>query len=250
MGETLPLTVGELFAGIGGIGLGFERVGCKVKWAHELDDYAGAVYRKNFPHVNLIQGDIREWDPTKGGYEVDIITGGFPCQDISQARTKPGRLGISGERSGLWAEFLRLVQALRPHYIVAENSEALRYKDRGLTSVLCDLSECGYDAEWLTIRASAVGLPHHRARLWVVAYTDGETQPTIAQYVQASLLSKSTGTGRAGWEPSPTALRRNDGVPRGMDRLRCLGNAVVPQVAQIVAEAIIAHANFQRLVSR
>ncbi len=168
------MTVGSLFAGIGGFDLGFQRAGFEVRWQVEIDPWARAVLAKHWPNVCRVE-DVRN----AGAHNlerVDVICGGFPCQDISLAGKGAG---IEGQRSGLWAEYARIIRELRPRYVVVENVAALR--TRGLDRVLGDLAACGYDAEWDCIPASAVGAPHRRDRLWLVAYPNdtqwGRQQP-------------------------------------------------------------------------
>jgi DNA (cytosine-5)-methyltransferase 1 len=160
------LTVGSLFAGIGGFDLGLERAGMRSVWQCEIDPYCQRVLEKHWPDVLRVP-DIRDVGAGTVPY-VDVICGGFPCQDISVA----GRgAGIDGERSGLWSEYARVIRELRPRYVVVENVAALLA--RGLDRVLGDLAALGYDAEWDCIPASAVGAPHRRDRLWLVAYPGG-----------------------------------------------------------------------------
>jgi DNA (cytosine-5)-methyltransferase 1 len=157
------MRVGELFAGIGGFGIGLERAGMRVVWHSEIDVYASAVLRKHWPNIPN-HGDIRNIDA--GSVEpVDVLCGGFPCQDISNAGK---REGIDAERSGLWSEYARVIGALRPRYVIVENVSALL--GRGLHRVLGDLAALGFDAEWHCIPASAVGAPHRRDRIWIIAH--------------------------------------------------------------------------------
>ena len=161
-----PLTFGSLFAGIGGFDLGFERAGMACRWQVEIDDYANRVLRKHWPDVRRWP-DVRTW-PQPDTEQVDIICGGFPCQDISYA----GRgAGLEGERSGLFFEAVRVVRELRPRAVVLENVAALL--TRGLDRVLGTLAAIGYDAEWHCIPAAAVGAPHIRDRVFVMAYRKG-----------------------------------------------------------------------------
>ena len=164
----MTLTVGSLFSGIGGIDLGLERAGMKVAWQVEIDPWCRAVLAKHWPDVERF-ADVKE----VGAHNlarVDVVAGGFPCQDISQA----GRgAGIKvGTRSGLWYEYARIIRELRPRYVLVENVSMLLV--RGLGIVLADLAACGYDAEWDCIPASAVGAPHRRDRLWLLAYPNGD----------------------------------------------------------------------------
>ena len=273
------LTVGSLFAGIGGFDLGLERAGMRVIWQSEIDPYASAVLRRHWPAVPNL-GDIRRivvdqgrtsthpyqrllvapWGICAGGQvsgpfgAPDVLCGGFPCQDISNAGK---RAGIDGERSGLWSEFARLIGELRPRYAIMENVAALL--GRGLERVLGDLAEIGYDAEWHCIPASAVGAPHRRDRVWIVAYPGGqqheggcaanERAPAEGLYERMADTVQPNGTnGEQGWgmlaagdwwAVEPDVGRVAHGVPRRVDRLRCLGNAIVPQVAEIIGRAIV-----------
>ena len=228
-------TVGELFAGIGGFGLGFERAGFEVKWANEIDPYACKVYAKNFPHVELIQEDIRVWEPEER-HKVDVLTGGFPCQDISSAKTTGGpRANLSGSKSGLWKEMARVVRLLHPRIVVVENVQALRRV--GLGEVLGDLATLGYDAEWCSLSACSLGFPHMRKRVFIVAYPYGSIQSVSTQHEKTQELPTFTGfVGENGWEAPPEALGMANGLSSRMDRL--IGNAVVPQVAEVVARAV------------
>ena len=156
---------GSLFAGIGGFDLGLERAGMECAWQVEIDPWARRVLARHWPSVPRYE-DVKE----VGHHNlepVDVICGGFPCQDISHAGK---RAGIGGERSGLWGEYARIIRELRPRYVIVENVGALLV--RGIDVVLRDLAESGYDAEWDIISAAAVGAPHLRERVWIVAYPD------------------------------------------------------------------------------
>lgn len=161
-----------LFAGAGGGVLGSHLLGWNTICAVERDAYASQVLAqrqndgilKPFP----IWSDITSFDgkPWKG--VVDVVSGGFPCQDISAAGKGAG---IDGERSGLWAEMARIVGEVRPKFVLVENSPML--VGRGLTRVISDLAKMGYDAQWARLSASNFGAPHQRDRLWIVAHTQG-----------------------------------------------------------------------------
>jgi len=153
------LTFGSLFSGIGGFDLGLERVGMKCKWQVEIDEYATKILEKHWPKVRRYK-DIKE---VKELEYVDVICGGFPCQDISNAGK---RAGITGERSSLWKEYLRVIRMVRPKYVIVENVAALI--NRGLDTVLADLASCGMDAEWDCIPASSIGAPHRRDRVFII----------------------------------------------------------------------------------
>lgn len=228
-----PLTFISLFAGIGGLDLGLERSGMRCVAQVEIDDYACKVLAKHWPDVARY-GDVR----TVGSHNLphaDLICGGFPCQDISNAGK---RAGIDGERSGLWSEYARIVGELRPRYVLIENVAALL--GRGLDRVLCDLAALRYDAEWHCIPAAAVGAPHRRDRVFLVAYTNTKRWHGGAGEQRQTGWDKPTHS--SWWAVEPQLDRMAHGVPCRMERLRGLGNAVVPQVAEFVGRQIVAHA--------
>jgi DNA (cytosine-5)-methyltransferase 1 len=307
------LTVGSLFAGIGGFDLGLERAGMRVVWQCEQDPFCRRVLGKHWPGVPChpdVRALVADTDVSNGrgraaagrlsaaagagGGEggggpvvpvrvpsVDVLCGGFPCQDISVA----GRgEGIDGARSGLWGEYARLIRDLRPRYVIVENVAALLA--RGMERVLGDLAACGYDAEWDCIPASAVGAPHRRDRVWLVAYPqrsgragrphlqrrgDQVGRATVGREGadHASLGGAAggapderrplddagggrhgtpEGTLRAGrdgaldagwWLTEPDVGRVAHGIPNRVDRLRSLGNALVPQIAEWIGRRIL-----------
>jgi len=160
----------DLFSGIGGFSLGLERAGMQTVAFCEQNKYCHAVLKKHWPEIPIYD-DVRTLTATRladDGIAVDVICGGFPCQDISIAGKGAG---LAGARSGLWWEFHRLIAEIRPAWVVIENVSALRHK--GLGDVLRSLAAVGYDAEWHCIPASAVGAPHRRDRIWIVAYPEG-----------------------------------------------------------------------------
>lgn len=161
--DTQPLTFGSLFAGIGGIDLGFERAGMRCVWQVEIDDYASRVLAKHWPTVRRWP-DVRTW-PQADTQWVDVIAAGFPCQDISYAGTGEG---LDGSRSGLFYEVARIVRTLGPRIVVLENVAALL--TRGMGDVLGTLAAIGYDAQWHCIPAAAIGAPHIRDRAFIVAH--------------------------------------------------------------------------------
>ena len=274
----------DLFSGIGGFSLGLERSGGFRTVAFcEIDPYCRRVLRKHWPEVPQYD-DVRTLTAERlaaDGIGVDAICGGFPCQDISVAGKGAG---IEGERSGLWAEYARIIGELRPKYVIVENVAALL--GRGLDRVLGDLAEIGYDAEWHCIPASAVGAPHRRDRLWIVAHARDCGQRGVFQSlgelgggVAADIggngeirvvahavghngegfkpgrfdqkeWQKSVerqigprGDGGGGWSVEPDVGRVAHGVPKRVDRLRALGNAVVPQIPELIGRAILAAEN-------
>ncbi len=242
------LTVGSLFAGIGGFDLGLERTGgFKTKWQVEIDPYCQRVLAKHWPDVTKY-GDIRT---VTGVERVDVLCGGFPCQDISNAGK---RAGIDGERSGLWSEYVRLIRELRPRYVLLENVAALL--GRGMGRVLGGLSESGYDAEWRIIRASELGAPHRRDRVWILAYSDSQGLARPGTIIGTKPIRSSCGSWRAFAETisdgplgpglerytslhKPMLCRDDDGIPKWMDRVKGLGNAIVPQIAEWIGHQIM-----------
>lgn len=263
----MTLTFGSLFAGIGGFDLGFERAGMVCKWQVEIDDYATRVLEKHWPGVHR-ERDIRECG-SHNLERVDVICGGFPCQDISYAGLGAG---LDGERSGLFFEAVRLVRQLQPRFVVLENVAALL--TRGLDRVLGTLAAIGFDAEWHCIPAAAVGAPHIRDRVFVLAYSASERFREARKHSKrqkkwigcsceilananskrrnkrrrdncqhdgsfASAGSKLDFSRAEWWQSEPAVGRVANGIPARVDRLRCLGNAVVPQVAEYIGRRIV-----------
>jgi len=238
-------TFGSLFAGIGGIDLGFERAGLECKWQVEIDDYATKILEKHWPQVKRWR-DVKTFPPKDNqGWSVDVIAGGFPCQDISVAGKGAG---LNGERSGLFYEIIRLARQLRPRAIVLENVSALLV--RGMGTVLAELAEVGYDAEWHCIPAAGVGAPHRRDRVFIVAYTSSKRQSRQGlhggcfskkknQDGEADWFIDSSERKENNWHTEPNVGRVAHGVSSRVDRLKCLGNAVVPQVAEVVAKILL-----------
>ena len=229
------LTVGSLFSGIGGFDLGLERAGMKVLWQVEIDDYAQRVLTKHWPHVPKY-GDIRaiDWGAIP---RVDLLCGGFPCQDLSFAGK---RAGIEGARSGLWGEYVRAIRALRPRYILVENVPGL-LTNQYMGRVLRDLAESGYDAEWDCIPASAVGGPHLRDRIYLLSYPSSERRTEGCVFVRKlpKDIKSHTRTWNGEWVAKPSIQRMANGLPAELDRLRGLGNAVVPQIVEALGRMII-----------
>ena len=234
------MNVGSLFSGIGGIELGLERAGLETAWFIEKNRYCRAVLRKHWPSTTIYD-DITQVD-FRSLPRVDVLSGGFPCQDISNAGP---RTGIKGSRSSLWKNYLKAIIALRPKYAIIENVSALT--QRGLDTVLCDLAAIGYDAEWHCIPAAAIGAPHKRDRIFILAYPNIERpqkqqpkeEPRVDE-IRPYRISVRQDWGTS--YPSETFIRRGvPGIPRRVDRIRSLGNAVVPQVAQAIGEAIMVY---------
>jgi DNA (cytosine-5)-methyltransferase 1 len=309
-----PLKVLDLFSGIGGFSLGLERAGMRTVAFCEIDPKCREILAKHWPNTP-IHHDVTKLTATDIG-PVDVICGGFPCQDISLAGKG---VGIEGERSGLWRDYARIIGELRPRYVVVENVAALL--GRGLDRVLGDLAAFGFDAEWHCIPASAVGAHHRRDRLWIVANSASERcreagadsqrhqeriavsdcqrlpkwepigrrlaeeigrfqrmaiercscplpnangddirqQPISELGGDGSAITRPDGENRKmahadsepqewpsiawcerhPWAFEPEVGRVANGVPGRVDRLKQLGNAVVPQIPEIIGRAII-----------
>lgn len=276
------MNVLSLFSGIGGIDLGLERAGMRIVAQCEIDPFCRAVLAKHWPDIPRFD-DVRELH-AESLPRVDLIAGGFPCQDVSAAGKGAG---IGGARSGLWKEMARLIAECRPAWVLVENVPALR--TRGADRVLADLEAIGYDAWPMVVGAHHVGAPHRRNRVWIVANSaslrelqpegrkqserrrpsdlradvpnndrtglpdvEGRSGPTesTGRPIFDSDLSSDTDSDQAGRTPIPRSERRQwliepdvgrvaHGVPNRVDRLRALGNAVVPQVVEAIGRAIV-----------
>jgi DNA (cytosine-5)-methyltransferase 1 len=236
----------DLFSGLGAFSLGLERTGGFRTVAFcECEPFPRRILAKHWPGVPIYD-DVRSLTAARlaaDGIGVDVICGGFPCQDLSRAGT--GR-GLAGDRSGLWSEFARLIRELRPGYALVENVPALL--DGELGAVLRDLSERGFDAEWSVVSACSMGAPHMRQRVFVVAYPDGEhgragVRHTASQSQRAIQAIDCLARSRAGWGAwleDPSALYGGaDGVAFGMERNRAIGNSLIPHIPQLIGEAIL-----------
>lgn len=228
-----------LFAGAGGGILGGKLLGWRTVCAVEFATYPRRVLfarqRDGFLPRFPIWDDVTTFDgrPWKG--RVDVVSGGFPCQDISAA----GRgAGINGQRSGLWAEMARIVGEVQPSYVFVENSPMLT--SRGLDRVLGDLASLGYDARWGVLGAVDAGAPHERERIWVVAHANPgrrewyseapETKPNADAAARPPIARR--------FPPEPEMDRVADGLANGMDRLAAIGNGQVPAVVKLAWEML------------
>jgi DNA (cytosine-5)-methyltransferase 1 len=218
----------DLFSGIGAFSLGLEQTGMKTVAFCEIDPYCRAVLKKRWPGVPLFENICELKGEMVGA--ADVICGGFPCQDISIAGR---RAGLGGENSGLWGEFFRLVCELRPKFVVVENTPGLCV--RGLGDILGDLANAGYDAEWEGIPAAAFGAPHLRARQWVLAYPSSFGDRLQKKSVLAGWHG-SIDSSR--WEGEPGIRRVDDGTPDRVDRLKAIGNSLVPAIAESIGWCI------------
>ena len=253
---------GSLFSGIGGIDLGLERAGMTCAWQSEIEPYACQVLKKHWPAIPNV-GDIRGIDWTTVG-TVDVVAGGYPCQPFSYA----GRRAGADDPRHLWPMFAECLRVVRPRYALLENVSG--HLSLGFGDVQADLAALGYDTQWDCIPAAAVGAPHLRDRVFVIATrrdgmdsdSSSESNGTfnVAAQSWSSPMANTHQQGLQGqrrpgvpkrqttvrhtrpvcwWQSEPGVGRVANGVPHRVDRLRGLGNAVVPQVAEHIGRIIM-----------
>jgi len=232
----------SLFSGIGGLDLAAEWAGIETVMFCERDNACRSVLQKHWPNVPIVEDvkDVR-------GFAVDIICGGYPCQPFSQAGQKAG---IDDDRH-LWPEMYRIIRESQPAWVVAEN--VANHVTIGLDAVIDDMGRIGYACEAYLFPACAVSAPHKRERVFIVAHSpgvawnDGATPKRgicapISEGAQQPIrgLRGFSGefSGRATWIPEPRVARVVNGVSGRVDRVRQLGNAVVPQQAYPIFRAI------------
>ena len=259
-------TVLDLFSGIGGFSLGLERAGMQTVAFCEIEPFPRAVLKKHWPEVPCYE-DVRTLTAERlasDGITADGICGGFPCQDLSAAGRMAG-MG-KGTRSGLFYEIMRLVDELRPKFVLLENVANLivgppDQPGAWFAAVLSELAQRGYDAEWENIPASAMGLEHGRERIWLVAYpSGGRLQGVLSPHRLAE--ARRWITTKRGKDQFRSEIRaatfgrleenkkhpiqsrlggRSDGLPAWMVRggTKAFGNAVVPQIPEMIGRAIM-----------
>ena len=234
----------DLFSGIGGFSLGLERAGFTTVAFCEIEPFCRKVLAKHWPNVKQYT-DVRTLTAEQlraDGISVDVICGGFPCQPYSAAGK---RLGGEDDRA-LWPEYFRLIKELRPTWVIGENVVGLI--TLGLDNVLADLESVGYATRTFDIPACAVGAPHERRRVWIVAnpseirFTSqiqcwNDSQGYEKRFPRASLLSVDF-DGHGSAEDS-YGVRKGDGFSEWMDRINACGNAVVPQIPELIGRAIL-----------
>lgn len=260
----------SLFSGIGGFDLAAEWMGWETVLQCEIDPFCQKVLRKHFPS-SILYEDIRKLNGKRHRGEIDILTGGFPCQPFSTAGKRRG----SEDDRFLWPEMLRIIREIQPRFIVGENVSGLSSIDGGmvLEQIYTDLEDAGYEvAPPLTIPACAVGAWHRRDRVWIVAHLNKDSEPAVTQHAKIQRkLDPSSDTNhnrkrnKRRWEKTiselrgvqrgedqriyadiagrsdlstPVLCRSYDGLPHGVDRVKACGNAIVPQVAYQIFKAL------------
>lgn len=240
----------DLFSGIGGFSLGLERTK-KIKTVAfcEIDTHAKQILKKHWPNV-ICHDDVTKIKGIDFG-AIDIITGGFPCQDLSTAGKKAGI--IAGKRSGLWSEMHRIICEIRPRFAIMENVTGLLIGERGqwMGKLLADLAEIGYNAQWHRISVADIGGCHERKRVWIVAY------PNKIRWDDAQEIFDKITLQVSNQRPSRQAMailasckqvklseilhdhRKDDGLSSAVDRVERLGNTIHPKIAEIIGNVIV-----------
>jgi len=245
------IKIGSLFSGIGGFELGLERAipNSKTIWQCEKNTFCQKILKKHWPNTKIFD-DIKEMHNETIDL-VDIIIGGFPCQDISNAYTN-GKAGIAGgKKSSLWKDMWKIIDRTRPKICIIENVRVLLSRKRGFNIVLNDFFKMRYDVEWISLSARSIGAPHLRNRVFAIAY------PNMQRCQKQSMYAKpmeSNGMFECGsrkdgrvhkrnyWQRTPIEsplCRVDDGIPDRLDRIRALGNAIVPQCSETIGRYIM-----------
>lgn len=229
----------HLFAGAGGGILGGMLLGhtcvCAVEWDKHARQVLLARQRDGCLPRFPIWDDVQTFDGKPWRGRVDVICGGFPCQDISAAGKGAG---IDGKRSGMWTHMARIVGEIRPKYALMENSPMLT--SRGLGRVLGDLAAMGYDAQWDCFSAGEIGAPHERQRIWILA-SDPDMPQCERGRIPSGIQAEDTNAWGQAWRASTSPIHRvDDGVARGLDRLKRIGNGQVPSVAALAFKVLSA----------
>ncbi|NOY60443.1 MAG: DNA (cytosine-5-)-methyltransferase [Calditrichaeota bacterium] len=232
----------DLFSGIGGFSLA-----AQWTWGNELeivqfvekDKFCQKVLKKHWPDVPICD-DIRKFKGDKYAETIDLITGGFPCQPFSVAGKRKGK----EDDRWLWPEMFRVIREVRPRWVIGENVAGII--NLGLDEVLSDLESEGYEVQTFIIPACAVGAWHRRDRVWIVANAEGsgrDEKQITDTFVSRIESSREIGrfyceTRSEQWLSEPGINRVANGIPNRVDRLRALGNAIVPQVAHVIMQVI------------
>jgi DNA (cytosine-5)-methyltransferase 1 len=248
-----------LFEGIGGFSLAAKWMGWETLAWCEWNEFGQKVLRYHFPEAEGF-GDITKTDFTKYANRIDILTGGFPCQDASIAKQDgKGQSGLDGSRTGLWREMVRAIEEVKPKFVVAENVENILRTNNGrdFATILGELVRMGFNCEWRVCRASEVGGCHHRARVFMVAYSNGirlqQGESFFCNVVKEASQKRRMCCGAASsvgasWPIEPSVSFVDDGLSNRLDgitfskwraeSIKAGGNAIVPQVAYQIFKAI------------
>jgi len=261
------MNVLDLFSGCGAFSLGLEAAGMKTVAFCEIDPFCRYLLKRRWPDVPIFNDIFKISAKRLAGFKIDVICGGFPCTDISLSKEYAG--GLDGSESGKWFRYAELIDEIRPRYAIVENVPALLV--RGFDRVLGSLAEIGYDAEWSCISSAAMGAPHIRDRLWIVAYPKSQTfatfeplfregaddpfaanadstgpcGPTARQNLACNVKTKTTEFGDTftycglQWPPLNSYLRMGDGIARPTHSIRIIGNSLSPQIPELIGKAIM-----------
>ncbi|MEJ2905049.1 DNA (cytosine-5-)-methyltransferase [Pedobacter panaciterrae] len=264
------MTHASTFSGIGAPDYAASKLGWENIFHCEINPFGQKILKRHFPN-SISYGDISKTDFTKHKGTIDVLSGGFPCQDASIAKQRgQGQQGLQGSRTGLLWEMLRAIREIRPRYVVPENVENLLRTNGGqdFRTILSELAGMGYNAEWRVCRASDVGAPHHRARLYMVAFPKcvrlqkGQTFFSLlrdqASQISWEFAGTTIQTFRGGhWACEPPAICVDDGLSFGLDeftgsqwrkeQLMAYGNAIVPEIPYRIFKVIEEYEKENRL---
>lgn len=246
------MNVLDLFSGIGGFSLGLERAGMRTVAFCEYEEHARQILKKHWPDVE-IENDIRFLSPSKYSEKIDVVTGGFPCQDLSVAGRQTGI--EEGERSGLWRELFRVIRDVRPKYAIMENVSNLLIGEDGkwFAKLLGDLASIGFDAQWHCISVADIGGGHERKRIWIIAYPhqigwsmhqkifNSLSSQICAYRTPRSIVALLAMVKQIRFPKIMPDHRKLDGLSDAVDRLERIGNSIHPKIPEIIGKAIMQH---------
>ncbi len=239
--EKARLTHGSLFSGVGGFELGAEWSSINTLWNCEIEEFNRKQLKKLFSNAKQYQ------DITTMSYPeaVDIISGGFPCQNISLAASK-NRVGVDGDKSGLWREMLRICQEVKPKYIIIENSHTILTK--GFNIILSEFAKIGYDAEWQILQGFQFGIPQRRRRLYAIFYSTSIGD----RMEERQIFSGWNKLIYPAWrDTEPKIYGVSDVIPDRVAKHRALGNAVQPLITHYLFECIKQyHKDYESRINR
>jgi DNA (cytosine-5)-methyltransferase 1 len=230
----------DLFSGIGGFSLGLERAGFQTAAFCEIDPYCRKVLAKHWPGVKIHE-DVKQLDGSQYAGTIDLICGGYPCQPFSVAGKQKGEK----DPRHLWPEMHRIIRQARPRWIIAENVRG--HVSLGFDSVASQLEDDGFTIWPFIVPACAVGAPHRRDRLWIIANAQSESWLyKRREDLQTRLFDRASYEARKGepgqWISSPSRLCRvADGIPDRVESARVNGNAVAPQIPELIGRSILAY---------